>query len=1180
MPGKQKVAAPIDRPLSRAYLREFSGWSNAYPPGLSEPNSLQSIANMWVDRNGSLAVRPGLRFLSYAVTPDMDPEVDGTLGTAYDLAPVGSQEPFYTHDGKRALLFAVREVDGTVGFRAMLMSGSGFVVYPLTDPAIGFEIPQGVTTLNFTQATTHVQYLQIDNKIIAMSDAGESLRMFFVGNEKLAKRLTAITVPLWQDGHRPSVYLPSGAWINDQDYYERLNVVKNSSFENGTAYWRVSGGIGQIRSVQSDRVNGAWSMEVRSLPARTNMVHNPLISMAAGIGNWYPNKTWGNPRLSAGTSYMKIYDSKGKGLFLAYSSKITEGVVAGQKYQLAADVILGPHIDPLAYFTFYYANGAKIGTSTRVSVRETDGRWASSGVKAPAGAVAMRVSFGGINESSTSTYIKIKDVVLCKAEEVTSIFEPGDANFFWTGTPYASASVIHPPDDIYVTHADGEIRGGSAVAASIYARASTSKSYEFRIDGHDKDGKELERQSTTGTITTSWTRPSVTKAVMNALSVRVDTHMKIVGLARGEWVLLDSCLIEPGTVTVGTYFDGSFSGTGSTTHRWADPNKPHASNSIQRVQLNPLDMPPKNQTPAATTLIASGGAASNPHKMGFFYTFSNEVGETPPSKAFEIRVQRPWSNWLWETADETTGAPTGTETPNPDLAADQLVVIIPQQVYEQAVAEGAIAWHLYAFAWSDQDPVPVTAQKVATKDLYPDEATTLYSTASPWLQGGWLSLTPARKVGTHDRMLPSSLERANYSDPPRSRTGLVAGDRMILLGDPRGMATIKWSSNQLGDYTNFTANVGGGEKTLTTGNLAIPAAAVLWQNPQSVDTITILCSGVDGRSNSYYMSPATIQSGGSGTVTVMGFEETTNTPGSVSGWAAEVLNNALYRPTGDALVKSTAQNYNINHKNLTDMISDSWKDLRNKRWIMSAQLDNRLYYLVHNPYGEVLEPGAKGNEVWVHDIASKAGTWSRFLVQGSALRPVDIGDQTFMGVTMRDGFYYLDPNLRMDDYVDEDHMVRQRPIPWSFQTNMQGANRAHDAWAHLQQIAVTLGNFVGTARYGIRGWDLNGKLVDVEKQFSDTRPVEENAPAWELEDILLIRRDLKEWVFYGSSVDGLESSGHVGLVQYRYTPVSVNVGYEFGSVETFEYGADAEARSPSRYSENGIPLPYMDQRRT
>ena len=43
--AKQTIAAPIDRPLSRAYLRKFTGWSTAYPPGMSDPTSLRVMHN-------------------------------------------------------------------------------------------------------------------------------------------------------------------------------------------------------------------------------------------------------------------------------------------------------------------------------------------------------------------------------------------------------------------------------------------------------------------------------------------------------------------------------------------------------------------------------------------------------------------------------------------------------------------------------------------------------------------------------------------------------------------------------------------------------------------------------------------------------------------------------------------------------------------------------------------------------------------------------------------------------------------------------------------------------------------------------------------------------------------------------------------------------------------------------
>ena len=118
-------------------------------------------------------------------------------------------------------------------------------------------------------------------------------------------------------------------------------------------------------------------------------------------------------------------------------------------------------------------------------------------------------------------------------------------------------------------------------------------------------------------------------------------------------------------------------------------------------------------------------------------------------------------------------------------------------------------------------------------------------------------------------------------------------------------------------------------------------------------------------------------------------------------------------------------------------------------------------------------------------------------------------------------------------------------------------------------------------KYGIRGWDVNGKLVQVEKIFRApliddlaTRPL-----PFEVEDFLLIKRDLKEWFFYASSVtDSLgevsPSYGRVSVVQYRYVPVTVNPGYEYGSIETFEYGR-ASAGSPT-FTDNGVPMPYID----
>jgi hypothetical protein len=90
--------------------------------------------------------------------------------------------------------------------------------------------------------------------------------------------------------------------------------------------------------------------------------------------------------------------------------------------------------------------------------------------------------------------------------------------------------------------------------------------------------------------------------------------------------------------------------------------------------------------------------------------------------------------------------------------------------------------------------------------------------------------------------------------------------------------------------------------------------------------------------------------------------------------------------------------------------------------------------------------------------------------------------------------------------------------------------------------------------------------------------VDVDIPQWDVDDQLLVRRDFKEWVFFAGSVQGKHSWGQLSAVQYRYTPVSVNVGYEYGSVETFEYGANVSA-GPTAYSANGIPTPMADYSR-
>jgi hypothetical protein len=134
VPGpKKQTPPPIDRPLSRAYLRQFTGWSTAYPPGLSDPTSLRVMENMMVNRNGSIRIRPGLRYLSY--------EGGGALALDDDVTIIGTHEVFFLADGSKAYLFAVREADDTVGFRAAKYVGGAhpFQVHDIYSVAIGFD---------------------------------------------------------------------------------------------------------------------------------------------------------------------------------------------------------------------------------------------------------------------------------------------------------------------------------------------------------------------------------------------------------------------------------------------------------------------------------------------------------------------------------------------------------------------------------------------------------------------------------------------------------------------------------------------------------------------------------------------------------------------------------------------------------------------------------------------------------------------------------------------------------------------------------------------------------------------------------------------------------------------------------------------------------------------------------
>lgn len=789
---KQSGPPPIDRPLSKAYLRKFGGWSTAYPPGLSEPTSLRILENMQVTREGAVATRPALRSI---LTENQ------WLTTNFQATMVGGFEHFFLNDGRKAFLFACRLSSGVVAFKVASEDPvtKRYNVGSLSQA--GFTVPQGETTLNFSSATTFVRYLQIDNKIFALSDGGEALRLFNVGVTKTAKRVTPISRPSWAGEDALIVRHPDAAWIN----------ATNKNF-----------------------------------------------------------------------------------------------------------------------------------------------------------------------------------------------------------IPFA-------------------------------------------------------------------------------------------------------------------------------------------------------------ETPTTATLVSSS-AAANEYNYGFFYTFENEVGESSASQTTILRAAKPWSQWRF-LKPGAAGEETSTSVTDPAMAMDQLLAIIPASTFTAALGQGATKWNLYMFTWSSQGAVPPEGILVASRPL---------TSASTTARDSWLQCTAAISVNGGTAPLPTEANRLNYSDPSNAGQGLVAGDRLILVNDHSNGALIRWSSNQVSDYTNFSPSKGGGQKTLTSGNLHVPVAIKLWQNPQSVDTVTILCAGVDGYSTSYYMAPAEV-SGQSSSTQIMGFEETTATPGTVSPYGVEVLNNALYHPLDTMLMKSTAANYNINHSTITDDIANKWDELLNKQNIISSQHDNRLYYLVHNPDGEELEENCKGNEIWVYDGAKDQGSWSRWLVQGITMSKVEMAGKLYLGLSRPEGLFVFDSSKVTDDTAASGATV-QRAIPFKMETNTQGANRAHDAWAYLKQLNIVLANWRGYIRYGLRGFDNNGLQVEVFKDYRSKEagpyaPIPRMNP-FDIHDFLRIARTLKEWYFFAESqTDGgvtLPGYGQINYVQYAYTPASVNIGGEFGSVETFEYSRDVDAMPSNTF--NGVPEPYIDSR--
>ena len=1310
MPPK-KTPAPIDRPLSKAYLRQFSGWSTAYPPGMSEPNSLRVMDNVMITREGAARVRPGMR--SYL-----------PVKTEYPL--VGSHEVFYTEDGK-AYLVAVR-TETAVEFRAIVEIDDVPTMVTLAEA--GFAELGDAGSIQFSLDTTYVKYVQIDNKIFALSNAPEPMLMFWVGTERKVKRLAEISRPDWTVPDKLTGVQPDGStWVLSSDpLSRRINLVRNPNFEGNTGNWYPRSAYTELVRSSTEKYQGSHSGRLRSLPKRRNLLNQPLHDVAStGVYGWKEGARV--QPLSVVSNSMKITFDSGKNRDqFCYAKSFLTGVTPGQKLRISFDLAAVSNLRRWqTAIRFYRSNNEQIGTMelTGGNGNFELGRKYSIEITVPTQAAKARACIGGYPSSSSRTgMLRIKNVYMGTPPSSQLDGNMG-ADYYWTGSENASDSVYHPSQTVQVDHLNMAGGPGNYVA-TVYVKSQVARTIRVEARAYNASGSQIAKATRTGTTTLTWNRHNSGTLAAPVGTVKVDMNIEIDGVPRNESHYIDGAMLEGGTTAVNDYFDGDTAPEvgGLTVRRWE--GEAHNSRSFEEVFDAAANSNPPAESPTTSTLISSNPAA-NVYNFGFFYTIGNEIGESAESQITTIKTQRPWTAWKWVT-------PTGADTNAPELCADQLVVYMPQDVFDAAIAAGATHWSAYFYTWGPNDVPPVTATKFAEIPLGPDSA---------YGKDSWARLTPQMvSIGDTDPLIPTEQTRLNSTDPSRGSQGLVAADRLILVGDPADPARISWSGGQAGKYYNFSPQQGGGSKQLTSGNLYLTAAVKLWQNPQSVDTLTILNMGDDGRSNAYYMQPATITSL-SESIQVMGFEEISSMPGTSSPYGCEVLNNALYHPQEQSLIKSTANNYNLSHKTVTDEIENMWRALQTHRRIVSSQLENRLYYLVHNRLGEPLEPDCWGNEVWVCDIAAKSPTWSRWRAQGISLRTIEINNVVMMSIVRPDGIFAFAPerdnDQRFDPVTGELEYVN---IPWYLETNTQGANRAHDAWCNLQQANVMLGNFEGQMRYGIRGKDVNGMDILLSKLVYSTVPPPDGIPTddtvdtdeqlttivpTDREDFFLIRKLMKEWVFfagseyetvleytdktpadvltdetqweeaafgyaypqpdpvpvaegmqlswsaapsqsptanglqgisqsvtesqqyrltltvqadvgaarwrvtqgfksssawvtpdgteqtmslvvqadqtrgeiYGIEVEGTDwpnagthvvtgyvfealedeidvpkfCGGQIGLVQYRYTPATVNVGYEYGSVETFEYGASGSLPTTT---DSGVPQPYVD----
>src|SRR6188768_2231275 len=648
MPPKAKIPAPIDRPLSRAYLREFTGWSTAYPPGVSDSTSLRVMENMMIQRDGSIRIRPGLRYLSYKYAPGRT----YLNGRYFDQPVVGSHEPFYCNDGSKAYLFAVRELSGRVGFRVLANTAQGQRVIGLTAAPAVFSVPQGQEPavepddpndykgLNFSSDTTYVKFLQIDNKILALSDNGETMRMFTVGKTKTAKRLNAITRPDWSIEDKLQVMQPDVGWMNTgQPLTTRTNLVINPNVESNVTGWTAVTPTAPVELIRDATYakQGTYSLRVASKPTRTNLLPNPLRDPTiAGRTGWWGARASEAPVPDAATKSLSVdFDPGPVGHAGAVSTDIIP-ISETHNYDFSFDLKDVTNVRRLwVRIVYFNSSGADISGTSYPNLTMTAGRKNVVSAHPPAGTFSCRIYIYTERKTATGLcQIKFNQAVFCITSEASTFFD-GDSgtDYHWTGDPNASTSVYHPAANVAArttcTTPPGTYTFSTHLRASSPKRARVDLIYNkasgvISTDtgpGVDIDEADWLRHSRTGTA------PAAT----------LTTTINIVGLALGfnEFIYVDCSLMEK-SATLKDYFDGSSADAPGFGYDWNGATG--ASTSTEKTYASSGTLPtPEARAPG--TLISSA-PEDNQFTFAFFYTFSNEVGESAPSQTTSVRCRR------------------------------------------------------------------------------------------------------------------------------------------------------------------------------------------------------------------------------------------------------------------------------------------------------------------------------------------------------------------------------------------------------------------------------------------------------------------------------------------------------------------------------------------------------------